>query len=130
VSARLTPPPPPLQAWLALAAELGKSPPPAFQLRRSAGVKSAQARWFESCRHLLERSLQPALTRHTPAHHPQAVSEVFCWAREPMAVRKLAQRKDELFTDLLVRHKAGFDRCDRLCSRLPWPILSTRACML
>jgi len=46
-----------------------------------------------------------------------------------MAVRKLAQRKDELFTNLLVRHEAGFDRCDRLYSLLPWPILSTHACM-
>jgi HAD superfamily hydrolase (TIGR01509 family) len=54
-------------AWLALAAELAKPPPPDYLLRRAAGMKSAQA-----------------------------VSEVFCWAREPAAVRSLAARKDAL----------------------------------
>lgn len=32
----------------------------------------------------------------------QVVSEVFCWGREPMAVRKMATKKDEIFTKLLV----------------------------
>ncbi|KAI4968393.1 hypothetical protein ZWY2020_058048 [Hordeum vulgare] len=48
------------QAWLTLAEEEGKSPPPAFILRRLEGMK---------------------------AEH--AVSEVLCWSRDPSELRRL-----------------------------------------
>lgn len=32
------------QAWLSLAEELGKSPPPAYMLKKAVGMKSAQVR--------------------------------------------------------------------------------------
>lgn len=34
----------PSQAWLSLAEELGKSPPPAYMLKKAIGMKSAQVR--------------------------------------------------------------------------------------
>ncbi|VAI00497.1 unnamed protein product [Triticum turgidum subsp. durum] len=55
------------QAWLTLAEEEGKSPPPAFVLRRVEGMK---------------------------AEH--AVSEVLCWSRDPAELRRLAARKEEI----------------------------------
>ncbi|KAF7051839.1 hypothetical protein CFC21_060033 [Triticum aestivum] len=55
------------QAWLTLAEEEGKSPPPAFVLRRVEGMK---------------------------AEH--AVSEVLCWSRDPSELRRLAARKEEI----------------------------------
>uniref|UniRef100_A0A1D1YX55 Phosphorylated carbohydrates phosphatase TM_1254 n=1 Tax=Anthurium amnicola TaxID=1678845 RepID=A0A1D1YX55_9ARAE len=59
------------QAWLALAQEEGKSPPPAFLLRRVEGVKNEQA-----------------------------ISEVLCWSRDPSQVRRLAARKEEIHQGL------------------------------
>eukprot|EP00976_Prorocentrum_cordatum_P001732 34939-Prorocentrum_minimum.AAC.2 len=56
------------EAWLALAEEEGKSPPLAFVLKKAEGMKSEQV-----------------------------ISEVLCWSRNPMEVRRLAQRKAELF---------------------------------
>ena len=47
------------------------------------------------CRHCAEASRASTAA--------QVVSEVFCWAREPMAVRKLAARKDELLEKAMVR---------------------------
>ena len=88
------------QAWQALAAELGKSPPPAFMLRRAAGVKSAQARDAAKGRTVKTVLYAP---RRGADPSSQAVAEVFCWARDPKAVRKIATRKDELFAALLVR---------------------------
>lgn len=59
------------QAWLVLAQEEGKSPPPAFVLRRTEGMKSEQA-----------------------------VSEVLCWSRDPSQLRRLASRKEEIHRNL------------------------------
>mmetsp|Transcript_24845 Transcript_24845/g.41532 ORF Transcript_24845/g.41532 Transcript_24845/m.41532 type:complete len:398 (+) Transcript_24845:276-1469(+) len=56
------------QAWLQLAEEEGKSPPLAFILKKTEGMKNEQV-----------------------------ISEVFCWSRNPMEVRRLAHRKEELF---------------------------------
>lgn len=59
------------QAWLILAQEEGKSPPPAFVLRRTEGMKSEQA-----------------------------ISEVLCWSRDPTQLRRLASRKEEIHRNL------------------------------
>lgn len=56
------------KAWLTLAEEEGKSPPLAFVLKKAEGMKSEQV-----------------------------IGEVLCWSRNPMEVRRLAQRKAELF---------------------------------
>jgi HAD superfamily hydrolase (TIGR01509 family) len=60
------------EAWLQLAEEEGKSPPLAFNLKRAEGMKSEQV-----------------------------VGEVFCWTRNPMDVRRMAQRKLEIFLERL-----------------------------
>lgn len=56
------------QAWLALSEEEGKSPPPAFILRRIGGMKNEQA-----------------------------ISEVLCWSRDPVQVKRMASRKEEIY---------------------------------
>ncbi|KAI4372245.1 hypothetical protein MLD38_010499 [Melastoma candidum] len=59
------------EAWLALSQEEGKSPPPAFLLRRIEGMKNEQA-----------------------------ISEVLCWSRDPATLRRLASRKEEIYQAL------------------------------
>ena len=59
------------QAWVALSQEEGKSPPPAFMLKRIEGMK----------------------TEH-------AISEVLCWSRDPAELRRMANRKEEIFQAL------------------------------
>lgn len=59
------------QAWLALAREEGKSPPPAFMLRRIEGMKNEQA-----------------------------ISEVLCWSRDPAELKRMASRKEEIYQAL------------------------------
>ncbi|XAR55065.1 Sugar-terminal-phosphatase [Bertholletia excelsa] len=59
------------QAWLALSEEEGKSPPPAFTLCRIEGMKNEQA-----------------------------ISEVLCWSRDPGQVRRMANRKEEIYQAL------------------------------
>lgn len=59
------------QAWLILAQEEGKSPPPAFVLRRTEGMKNEQA-----------------------------ISEALCWSRDPLQLRRLASRKEEIHQNL------------------------------
>lgn len=61
-----------LLAWEQLAQEEGKSPPPKWALRKAEGMKNEQV-----------------------------IQEVFCWTRDPMAVRRLAKRKEELLSELL-----------------------------
>lgn len=56
-----------IQAWLTLAEEEGRSPPPAFMLRRIEGMKNEQA-----------------------------ISEILCWSRNPDELRRMASRKEEL----------------------------------
>ncbi|OIV93540.1 hypothetical protein TanjilG_28697 [Lupinus angustifolius] len=56
------------QAWLALSQEEGKSSPPAFLLKRIEGMKNEQA-----------------------------ISEVLCWSRDPAQLRRLANRKEEIY---------------------------------
>ncbi|XP_075522785.1 5-amino-6-(5-phospho-D-ribitylamino)uracil phosphatase, chloroplastic-like [Primulina tabacum] len=59
------------QAWLALSQEEGKSPPPAFMLRRIEGMKNEQA-----------------------------ISEVLCWSRDPVQVKRMASRKEDIYQSL------------------------------
>uniref|UniRef100_A0A7N0SZH3 Uncharacterized protein n=1 Tax=Kalanchoe fedtschenkoi TaxID=63787 RepID=A0A7N0SZH3_KALFE len=60
------------QAWLALAEEEGKSPPPTFLLKRVEGMKT-----------------------------DQAISEVLCWSRDPSQVRRMASRMEDIYQGLL-----------------------------
>ncbi|KAK8546545.1 hypothetical protein V6N12_027322 [Hibiscus sabdariffa] len=59
------------QAWLALAEEEGKSPPPTFILKRIEGMKNEQA-----------------------------ISEVLCWSRDPAQLRRMAARKENIYQAL------------------------------
>ncbi|XP_061344560.1 5-amino-6-(5-phospho-D-ribitylamino)uracil phosphatase, chloroplastic [Gastrolobium bilobum] len=59
------------QAWLALSQEDGKSSPPAFILKRIEGMKNEQA-----------------------------ISEVLCWSRDPAQIRRMANRKEEIYQAL------------------------------
>lgn len=59
------------QAWLVLSEEEGKSPPPAFILKRIEGMKNEQA-----------------------------ISEVLCWSRDPGELRRMANRKEEIYQAL------------------------------
>ncbi|PKU64459.1 5-amino-6-(5-phospho-D-ribitylamino)uracil phosphatase, chloroplastic [Dendrobium catenatum] len=59
------------RAWLVLAQEEGKSPPPAFVLKRIEGMKNEQA-----------------------------LSEVLCWSRDPSQLCRLAARKEEIQQNL------------------------------
>lgn len=56
------------KSWLALAEEEGQRPPQAYILKRVEGMKSEHA-----------------------------ISEVLCWSRDPVQVRKLAARREELY---------------------------------
>lgn len=60
------------RAWLQLAKEDGKVTPPIWALRKAEGMKNEQA-----------------------------IQEVFCWTRNPMEVRRLAARKEEILGSLL-----------------------------
>ncbi|XP_014505763.1 5-amino-6-(5-phospho-D-ribitylamino)uracil phosphatase, chloroplastic [Vigna radiata var. radiata] len=59
------------QAWLALSQEEGKPSPPAFILKRVEGMKNEQA-----------------------------ISEVLCWSRDPGQLRRMANRKEEIYQAL------------------------------
>ncbi|MBA0851165.1 hypothetical protein Goshw_014599 [Gossypium schwendimanii] len=59
------------QAWLTLAEEEGRSPIPAFMLRRIEGMKNEQA-----------------------------ISEILCWSRDPASVKRMAARKEEIYQSL------------------------------
>lgn len=60
------------EAWLRLAEEEGKPVPLAHELRRAALMKDEQA-----------------------------ITEVLCWGREPNYVRRVAQRKGDIYRELL-----------------------------
>lgn len=59
------------RAWLALAEEEGKRSPATFILQRVEGMKNEHA-----------------------------ISEVLCWSRDPINVRRLASRKEELYQEM------------------------------
>ncbi|KAJ6842816.1 uncharacterized protein M6B38_298725 [Iris pallida] len=91
------------QAWLVLAQEEGRSPPPAFLLRRIDGMKSEQA-----------------------------VSEVLCWSRDPSQVRRLASRKEDIHRSLRgggfyrLRSGSGEFLATLLSHDIPVALASTR----
>lgn len=59
------------KSWAMLAEEEGKPQPPGFLLRRADGMKNEQI-----------------------------VMEVFCWSREYRTVKRMAQRRDEIYEEL------------------------------
>ncbi|KAL5552078.1 hypothetical protein UlMin_002254 [Ulmus minor] len=90
------------QAWLALSQEEGKSPPPAFTLRRIEGMKNEQA-----------------------------ISEVLCWSRDPAQLRRMAARKEEIFQALqggIYRLRAGSKEFVNVLMhyKIPMALVSTR----
>lgn len=90
------------QAWLTVAQEEGKSPPPAFILRRIEGMKNEQA-----------------------------ISEVLCWSRDPGQVRRIAKRKEEIFQALhggVYRLRDGSQEFVKILMnhKIPMALVSTR----
>ncbi|OMO95737.1 HAD-superfamily hydrolase, subfamily IA, variant 3 [Corchorus capsularis] len=90
------------QAWLAVAEEEGKSPPPAFILKRIEGMKSEQA-----------------------------ISEVLCWSRDPAQVRRMASRKEDIYQALqggIYRLRNGSQEFVNTLTRyeIPMALVSTR----
>ncbi|XP_010540853.1 PREDICTED: uncharacterized protein LOC104814486 [Tarenaya hassleriana] len=91
------------QAWLTLAQEEGKSPPPAFILRRVEGMKNEQV-----------------------------ISELLCWSRDPAQVKRMASRKDEIFQALhggVYRLRDGSREFVNVLMRykIPMALVSTRS---
>ncbi|EEF51186.1 5-amino-6-(5-phospho-D-ribitylamino)uracil phosphatase, chloroplastic [Ricinus communis] len=90
------------QAWLALSEEEGKSPPPAFLLRRIEGMKNEQA-----------------------------MSEVLCWSRDPAELRRMATRKEEIYQALqggIYRLRSGSKEFVNVLMhyKIPMALISTR----
>ncbi|KAJ8768479.1 hypothetical protein K2173_022568 [Erythroxylum novogranatense] len=90
------------QAWLALSQEEGKSPPPAFVLRRIEGMKNEQA-----------------------------MSEVLCWSRDPAELRRMAARKEEIYQALqggIYRLRTGSKEFVNVLMhyKIPMALVSTR----
>ncbi|OVA14057.1 HAD-like domain [Macleaya cordata] len=90
------------QAWLALSQEEGKSPPPAFILKRIEGMKNEQA-----------------------------ISEVLCWSRDPASLRRMATRKEEIYQGLqggIYRLRTGSREFVNVLMnyKIPMALVSTR----
>lgn len=90
------------QAWLALSEEEGKSPPPAFILKRIEGMKNEQA-----------------------------ISEVLCWSRDPSELRRMANRKEDIYQALqggIYRVRAGSKEFVSVLMhyKIPMALVSTR----
>ncbi|KAI3710826.1 hypothetical protein L2E82_40620 [Cichorium intybus] len=90
------------QSWLTLSQEEGKSPPPAFVLRRIQGMKNEQA-----------------------------ISEVLCWSRDPSQVNRMASRKEEIHQALqgrIYRFRDGSQEFMNVLTRynIPMALVSTR----
>ncbi|XP_042510325.1 5-amino-6-(5-phospho-D-ribitylamino)uracil phosphatase, chloroplastic-like [Macadamia integrifolia] len=90
------------QAWLVLSEEEGKSPPPAFILKRIEGMKNEQA-----------------------------ISEVLCWSRDPGQLRRMASRKEEIYQGLqggIYRLRRGSQEFVNVLMnyKIPMALVSTR----
>ncbi|CAI5506804.1 unnamed protein product [Closterium sp. Naga37s-1] len=90
------------QAWIALAEEEGRPQPPVWILKRAEGMKNEQV-----------------------------IREVLCWSRDFMTVRRLSQRKEELYEQfqggcyrLLPGSREFLDTLKRC--KIPVAIVSTR----
>lgn len=91
------------QAWLALSQEEGKSPPPAFMLRRIEGMKNEQA-----------------------------IGEVLCWSRDPSEVKRMASKKEEIYQALhggVYRFRSGSQSFMNVLMhhKIPMALVSTRS---
>ncbi|CAI9288874.1 unnamed protein product [Lactuca saligna] len=90
------------QSWLALSQEEGKSPPPAFLLKRIEGMKNEQA-----------------------------ISEVLCWSRDPSQLKRMSSRKEEIHQALqggIYRFRDGSREFVNVLTRynIPMALVSTR----
>ncbi|XP_073136418.1 5-amino-6-(5-phospho-D-ribitylamino)uracil phosphatase, chloroplastic [Henckelia pumila] len=90
------------QAWLALSEEEGKPPPPAFMLRRIEGMKNEQA-----------------------------ISEVLCWSRDPIQLKRMAARKEDIYQSLqggIYQFRAGSQEFVNVLMqyKVPMALVSTR----
>ncbi|XP_043716937.1 5-amino-6-(5-phospho-D-ribitylamino)uracil phosphatase, chloroplastic-like [Telopea speciosissima] len=90
------------QAWLVLSQEEGKSPPPAFMLKRIEGMKNEQA-----------------------------ISEVLCWSRDPAQLRRMTSRKEEIYQGLqggIYRLRRGSQEFVNVLMnyKIPMALVSTR----
>lgn len=90
------------QAWLMLAEEEGRSPPPTFILRRVEGMKNEQA-----------------------------ISEVLCWSRDAAQLGRMASRKEEIYQALhggMYRLRAGSHEFVNILMKynIPMALVSTR----
>ncbi|KAK9277167.1 hypothetical protein L1049_006706 [Liquidambar formosana] len=90
------------QAWLVLSQEEGKSPPPAFILKRIEGMKNEQA-----------------------------ISEVLCWSRDPTQLRRMASRREEIYQALqggIYRLRTGSQEFVNILMhyKIPMALVSTR----
>lgn len=90
------------QAWLTLSQEEGKSPPPAFMLKRIEGMKNEQA-----------------------------MAEVLCWSRDPGALKRMSSRKEEIHQALqggIYRFRSGSEALLNVLThyKVPVALVSTR----
>ncbi|MFS7914093.1 putative beta-phosphoglucomutase [Helianthus anomalus] len=90
------------QAWLTLAQEEGKSPPPSFMLRRVEGMKNEQA-----------------------------ISEVLCWSRDPSQLKRMSLRKEQIYQALqggVYRFRDGSKEFINVLTRynIPMALVSTQ----
>ncbi|KAJ0818493.1 putative riboflavin kinase [Helianthus annuus] len=90
------------QPWLVLSEEEGKSPPPAFLLRRIEGMKNEQA-----------------------------MSEVLCWSRDPSQLKRMSLRKEQIYQALQggrYRFRDGSKEFINVLTRynIPMALVSTR----
>ncbi|XP_047325207.1 5-amino-6-(5-phospho-D-ribitylamino)uracil phosphatase, chloroplastic [Impatiens glandulifera] len=90
------------QAWLVLSQEEGKSPPPAFILSRIEGMKTEQA-----------------------------ITEVLCWSRDTSQVKRMANRKEEIYQGFqggIYRFRPGSEEFVNvlLNQKIPMALVSTR----
>ncbi|KAK1408285.1 hypothetical protein QVD17_39931 [Tagetes erecta] len=90
------------QSWLVLSQEEGKSPPPAFMLRRIEGMKNEQA-----------------------------ISEVLCWSRDPSELKRMSLRKEQIYQALqggVYRFRDGSKEFINVLTRynIPMGLVSTR----
>ncbi|XP_026379770.1 5-amino-6-(5-phospho-D-ribitylamino)uracil phosphatase, chloroplastic-like [Papaver somniferum] len=90
------------QAWLTLSQEEGKPSPPTYMLKRIEGMKIEQA-----------------------------ISEVLCWSRDPTSLRRMANRKEQIYQGLqggIYRLRAGSREFANVLMnyKIPMALVSTR----
>ncbi|KAL8216694.1 hypothetical protein R6Q57_023531 [Mikania cordata] len=90
------------QSWLVLSEEEGKSPPPAFMLKRIEGMKNEQA-----------------------------ISEVLCWSRDPTQLKRMSLRKEQIYQALqggIYQFRDGSKEFIHILTRysIPMALVSTR----